>query len=74
MLDILVLSLSLMGVNWIDYLKEDFRLTKTGVQLMISEPQNRWADEKMDSLIDGLKESGFLMVGDPQDRNKFLYM
>jgi len=73
-LDISIFSLSLMGINWIDYLKEAFRLTKTGGQLMIAEPQNRWADEKMDSLIDGLKESGFLMVGDPQVRNKFLYI
>jgi hypothetical protein len=73
-LDVSVFSLSLMGVNWIDYLKEAFRLTRAGGQLMIAEPQNRWADEKLYNLTKGIVDSGFLLVGEPNIRNKFIYI
>ena len=41
---------------------------------MIAEPQNRWADEKLYNLTKGIVDSGFLLVGEPNIRNKFIYI
>jgi len=73
-LNICVFSLSLMGLNWIDYLKEANRLSAPGAQLMIAEPQNRWANEKLNILTKGIQESGFELLGQPVIRDKFIYI
>lgn len=73
-LNICVFSLSLMGLNWKDYLVEAHRLSAPGAQLMIAEPQNRWADDKLNTLVNGIKEVGFDLLGEPEIRDKFLYI
>jgi hypothetical protein len=73
-LNICVFSLSLMGLNWKDYLTEAHRLSAPGVQLMIAEPQNRWADDKLNTLVSGIKEVGFDLLGEPEIRDKFIYI
>jgi len=74
-LDVAVFSLSLMGVNWEDYLKEAFRLMVPGGHLKIAEPQNRWADGKLDLLINGIRQAGFAIQGEPSDvSSRFIYI
>ena len=45
-LDVAVFSLSLMGLNYADYLKEAHRTLKFGGMLKIAEPINRWQDKR----------------------------
>ncbi len=72
-LDVAVLSLSLMGLNYADYLKEAYRTLKFGGLLKIAEPINRWA-EKRSELLSKITEAGFLLVGDVVESNQFLYI
>jgi SAM-dependent methyltransferase len=74
-LDVSVFSLSLMGINWKDYLKEAFRLTVPGGHLKIAEPKNRWAETKKQILLEGIKEAGFAIQGEPSDNSsRFIYV
>ncbi len=72
-LDVAVFSLSLMGLNYADYLKEAYRTLKFGGLLKIAEPINRWA-EKRSELLSKITEAGFLLVGDVIESNQFLYI
>ena len=72
-LDVAVLSLSLMGLNYSDYLKEAYRTLKFGGLLKIAEPINRWAD-KRDELIMNITKAGFALVGEVIESNQFLYI
>jgi len=72
-LDVAVFSLSLMGLNYADYLKEAYRTLKFGGLLKIAEPTNRWA-EKRSELLSKITEAGFLLVGDVVESNQFLYV
>ncbi|WP_425216426.1 helicase-related protein [Tumidithrix helvetica] len=71
-LDVAVFSLSLMGLNYADYLKEAYRTLKGGGSLLIAEPQSHWA-EKTPELLAAIAQVGF-MVSHPQTRDRFLYI
>ncbi len=73
-LDVAVFSLSLMGVNWKDYLKEAFRLLRNGSLLKISEPASSWAENNYESLKKGIEAAGFELLGEPRLSSKFIYI
>jgi hypothetical protein len=73
-LDVAVFSLSLMGLNYHDYLHEAYRLLKYGGWLKIVEPASRWGDGKLEQLLSSLASCGFSMVGQPDLRNRFIYL
>jgi superfamily II DNA or RNA helicase len=74
MLDVAVFSLSLMGVNWEDYLKEAFRLLRSGGLLKVSEPASGWAENNYASLKKGIESAGFVLNGEPRLSSKFIYL
>jgi len=73
-LDVAVFSLSLMGVNWEDYLKEAFRLLRNGSLLKVSEPASSWAENNYASLKQGIESAGFELLGEPRLSSKFIYI
>jgi SAM-dependent methyltransferase len=72
-LDVAVFSLSLMGSNYKEYLKEAHRVLKPMGILYISEPYKRWED-KIDQLKNTLSEIGFKMIDDVEHNYKFIYI
>jgi superfamily II DNA or RNA helicase len=72
-LDVAVFSLSLMGVNYPDYLKEAYRVLKFGGLLKIAEPINRWL-EKQSDLLAQITNAGFLLIGNVEESSQFLYI
>ena len=72
-LDAAVFSLSLMGLNYSDYLKEAYRTLKFGGLLKIAEPISRWT-EKINELIANITKAGFVVVCDVIESNHFLYV
>jgi hypothetical protein len=72
-LDVAVFSLSLMGVNYPDYLKEAYRVLKFGGLLKIAEPINRWL-EKQSDLLARITNAGFLLIGNVEESSQFLYI
>jgi hypothetical protein len=70
-LDVAVFSLSLMGLNYQDYLREACRLVRYGGWLKVAEPASRW---RVGDLIDAISSSGFSMVGQPVFRDRFSYL
>jgi SAM-dependent methyltransferase len=72
-LDVAVFSLSLMGINYPDYLKEAYRVLKFGGLLKIAEPINRWL-EKQSDLLAQITNAGFLMIGNIEKSNHFIYI
>ncbi len=73
-LDVAVFSLSLMGVNWKDYLKEAYRLLRSGGLLKVSEPASSWAEHNYASLKMGIESAGFVLTGEPRLSSKFIYL
>ena len=72
-LDVAVFSLSLMGLNYADYLKEAYRTLRFGGLLKIAEPISRWS-EKRSELLSTIAKAGFLLVGNVEESNQFLYI
>lgn len=72
-LDVAVFSLSLMGLNYADYLKEAYRTLKYGGYLRIAEPISRWS-EKRSELLSRIGEAGFLLFGNVEESNQFFYI
>jgi superfamily II DNA or RNA helicase len=72
-LDIAVFSLSLMGLNYPEYLKEAYRTLKFGGMLKIAEPINRWQD-KREELLSNIAKAGFLLIGEVGESNQFFYV
>lgn len=72
-LDVAVFSLSLMGLNYSEYLKEANRTLKFGGLLKIAEPISRWQD-KREELLSNIVNAGFLLVGEVIESNQFLYI
>ena len=72
-LDVAVFSLSLMGLNYVDYLKEAHRTLKFGGMLKVAEPINRWHDKRAE-LLSNIANTGFLLVGEVVESNQFLYV
>jgi len=72
-LDVAVFSLSLMGLNYAEYLKEANRTLKFGGMLKVAEPINRWLD-KREELLSNITNAGFLLIGEVVESNQFLYV
>jgi ubiquinone/menaquinone biosynthesis C-methylase UbiE len=72
-LDVAVFSLSLMGANWREYLKEAYRTLKPYGYLFIAEPKRKW-QERVEELKEAVEESGFQLMGDVRQRYDFLYL
>jgi superfamily II DNA or RNA helicase len=72
-LDVAVFSLSLMGVNWADYLKEAYRILRSGGLLKIAEPASSWSDDSFIALKNGIESAGFEILGDGKLSSKFIY-
>jgi hypothetical protein len=72
-LDVAVFSLSLMGSNWADYLKEAYRTVKPYGHLMIAEPAGKWQG-RIDELTDAIEEANFRSVGGVEQRYGFVYL
>jgi hypothetical protein len=73
-LDVAVFSLSLMGVNWKDYLIEAYRLLKVGGFLKVAEPASTWQNDQYAELKQGIEEAGFQIQGDHRLSSKFIYI
>jgi ubiquinone/menaquinone biosynthesis C-methylase UbiE len=72
-LDVAVFSLSLMGANWTDYLKEAYRTLKPYGHLFIAEPKKKWQD-RIEKLKEAVETAGFRIVGDAEQRYNFVYL
>jgi ribosomal RNA-processing protein 8 len=72
-LDVAVFSLSLMGVNWQDYLREAYRLLRPGGLLKISEPASAWDKDNFLELKKGIESAGLQLLGDAKLSSKFVY-
>ena len=70
-LDLAVFSLSLMGANFTDYLREAHRTLKIDGQLHVFESTSRFSDR--DAFIRDLKQLGFDQFA-VEDRWKFTYI
>lgn len=71
--DVSVFSLSLMGSNKSEYVKEAHRTLKPGGQLWIAEPIKKWS-EKEDKLIKLIEDSGFEIIGKIKHAERFIYL
>ncbi len=77
-LDVVIFSLSLMGTNYSEYLKEAHRVLKSFGLLMIAEPRNRWSDDE--GILDNdrikmlLDSTGFRMTGEVKVTERFIYI
>ena len=71
-LDVAIFSLSLMGLNYADYLQEAHRTLKSGGSLLIAETISRWTDKKHE-LLDLITSLGFTVVKE-QEGDRFLYI
>jgi ribosomal RNA-processing protein 8 len=71
-----VFSLSLMGSNYKDYLKEAKRVIVTGGRLFIAEPYNRWENREngIDELRLELESEGFDVIGNIITTESFIYV
>jgi ubiquinone/menaquinone biosynthesis C-methylase UbiE len=71
-IDVAIFSLSLMGLNYADYLQEAHRTLKGGGSLLIAETISRWTDKKQE-LLDLITSLGFTVVKE-QTGDRFLYI
>jgi len=67
-LDAAVFSLSLIGLNWVEYLQEARRVLKSYGLLFVAEPAGQW-----DDLTQTLSSNGFDVVRS-EVRGKFIYV
>lgn len=73
-IDIAVFSLALWGTNFEDYFKEAYRLLNYDGLMYIAEPSKSYAQEDRNKLLEMLKQNGFTLVGNIEDRGKFFYI
>jgi ubiquinone/menaquinone biosynthesis C-methylase UbiE len=73
-LDVAVFSLSLMGINYPDYLREAHRLVRYGGWLKVAEPATPWKERNLEELLSAIASSGFAIVGQPTYRDRFIYL
>ena len=69
--DAAVFSLSLMGSNHVDYLKEGFRILKPYGSLFICEPKKK-AESRMENLKKEIEDCGFKII-DIKPSSHFIY-
>jgi superfamily II DNA or RNA helicase len=70
--DAVVFSLSLMGSNHVDYIKEGFRILKPYGSLFICEPKKK-AESRMESLKNEIEDCGFKII-DVKPSSQFIYI
>ena len=70
-LDVAIFSLSLMGANFADYLREAYRTLKLDGHLHIIEATSRFTDRE--DFVKGVKELGFAIVS-VEDKWKFTHI
>ena len=70
--DAVVFSLSLMGSNHVDYLKEGFRILKPYGSLFICEPKKK-AESRIESLKKEIENCGFKII-DVKPSSQFIYI
>jgi len=72
-LDIAIFCLSLMGTNFLDYIKEANRVLKKGGLLKIAEVESRFKDG-IDTFVDAVTSLGFtsIPIKDPAQYKMFL--
>jgi len=73
-LDVAVFSLSLMGLNWADYIKEAHRVLRPGGFIEVAEPASKWEGERQEELKAVLEGVGFQLVGHARRSHQFLYL
>jgi SAM-dependent methyltransferase len=74
-IDIAMFSLSLWGSNYEDYIKEAYRVLSYGGVIYIAEPSRSYdTSELKDELKSLLVRNGFEIVGDIENRGKFIYI
>lgn len=74
-IDIAMFSLSLWGSNYEDYIKESYRVLNYGGMIYIAEPSKSYdSDELKEELKSLLRRNGFEIVGDIENRGKFIYI
>ncbi len=71
--DVAVFSLSLMGTNWVDYLKEAYRILRPYGHLFIAEPQRKW-QEHIEELKQAVTTQGFCLLDGVEQRYDFIYL
>lgn len=73
-LDVVVFSLSLMGKNWYDYIKEAKRCLATNGYLLIAETtKSLTGNGRLSNLRDVLKEEGF-EIYQADERGEFTFI
>jgi SAM-dependent methyltransferase len=73
-LDVAIFSLSLMGNNIEDYLREAHRLLKLDGRIKIAEPLGHWDGAKRGHLTEMVTAAGFAIIGEVQVRGALLYL
>ncbi len=73
-LDVAVFCLSLMGVNYKDYLLEALRVLKPFGRLFICEPLKQWGDIPESEIKEELESLGFKSVCKFKSNQKFMYI
>ena len=71
--DVVVFSLSLMGSNYIDYLKEGFRILKPFGLLFICEPSKKHQN-KLEEFKSKLTDIGFTVMKTNTESKRFVYV
>jgi hypothetical protein len=71
-LDTALFSLSLMGANFTDYLKEAHRCLHVDGNLWIVEATSRFSN--LEAFCDDLHKLGFDLVGEPEERGQFTFI
>jgi hypothetical protein len=71
-----VFSLSLMGSNYTEYLKEAKRVIVNGGRLYIAEPYERWQNREdgVDEIKSELEIEGFEVIGNIVTTERFIYV
>ena len=70
--DAVVFSLSLMGSNHLDFIKEGYRILKPYGNLFIAEPKNKWSD-RTDELKKQVESVGFKVIN-LETTGRFVYL
>ena len=71
--DVVVFSLSLMGSNYIDYVKEGYRILKPFGFMFICEPYKKM-EGRIDNYKNKLEEIGFNVTSTKNSSKKFVYI
>lgn len=72
-LDVAVFSLSLMGTNYNDYLKEAYRTLKTYGNIFVCEPASKW-EGREEELKKALESVGFKCFSAVKNTDRFIYI